>query len=73
MLHPSLKEQRKILHRCSVRSAVANSAGQRVKNYEFPMVPSAASFAIAALGARFISLDHTIYGGGGRFARKLKD
>lgn len=45
----------------------------QVKNYEFPMVLSAASFAIAALGAGFISLDHAIYGAGGRFARKSKD
>jgi|SRR5215469_14301367 len=41
-----------------------------VKNYEFPMVLAAAAFAVAALGAGLISLDHAIYREGGPRKRK---
>lgn len=45
----------------------------QVKNYEFPMLLSAASFVIAAFGAGLISLDHAIYREGGRPPRRSKE
>ena len=37
-----------------------------VHNYEMPLALCVGSFALAAVGAGVISLDHLLYGGGGR-------
>jgi putative oxidoreductase len=44
-----------------------------VKNYEFPMILAVACFALATIGAGLISVDHTIYRGGGKPSRRPKD
>jgi len=44
-----------------------------VKNYEFPMMMAVACFALATIGAGMLSLDHAIYRGGGRPARRGKE
>ena len=44
-----------------------------VKNYEFPMVLCVACFALATSGAGLISLDHAIFRGGTRPARRPRD
>lgn len=45
----------------------------QVKNYEFPMALAAAAFTLATVGAGLISLDHAIYGAGGRASRRFKE
>lgn len=45
----------------------------QVKNYEFPMVLAAAAFLLATAGAGLISLDHAIFGGGRKAARRGKE
>jgi len=45
----------------------------QVKNYEFPMVLAVAAFTLATVGAGLISLDHAIFGGGGRAPRRTKE
>jgi putative oxidoreductase len=44
-----------------------------VKNYEFPMALCVACFALATIGAGLISLDHAIFRGGTRPARRPRD
>jgi uncharacterized membrane protein YphA (DoxX/SURF4 family) len=36
-----------------------------VHNYEFPLAMLAGSFALATIGAGFVSLDHPLFEGGG--------
>jgi putative oxidoreductase len=43
-----------------------------VKEYEFPMAVGAASFALATVGAGLASLDHLIFGEGGKRRRSGK-
>lgn len=43
-----------------------------VKEYEFPMVAGAACFALATVGAGLASLDHLLFGEGGKKKRSAK-
>jgi putative oxidoreductase len=43
-----------------------------VKDYEFPLVVGAACFALATVGAGVISMDHLIFGDGGKKRRVAK-
>jgi putative oxidoreductase len=40
-----------------------------VKEYEFPLAVGAACFALATVGAGAVSMDHLIFGGGGKQRR----
>ena len=47
-----------------------------VKDYEFPLALAGACFALATIGAGLFSLDHLVFGEGGktrRFAKSSKD
>ena len=44
-----------------------------VKNYEFPLALAAGAFALAAIGAGSISLDHVLYGARRKAPRRPKD
>jgi putative oxidoreductase len=41
-----------------------------VHNYELPLALFVGAFALAAVGAGVISLDHLLYGGGGGVSRR---
>jgi len=43
-----------------------------VKDYEFPLIVGAACFALATVGAGMISMDHLIFGDGGKKRRAAK-
>ena len=43
-----------------------------VKEYEFPLAMGAACFALATVGAGAVSMDHLIFGGGGKQRRAVR-
>ena len=43
-----------------------------VKEYEFPLAVGAACFALATVGAGAVSMDHLIFGGGGKQRRAVR-
>jgi len=45
----------------------------QVKNYEFPLALAVASFALTALGAGSLSVDHAAFGEGHKSPRKFKE
>ena len=45
----------------------------QVKNYEFPLALAVAAFALAAMGAGLISLDHAAFGDRRKSPRKFKE
>jgi putative oxidoreductase len=44
----------------------SNGGYLAVHNYEFPLALLAGSFALATVGAGLVSLDHTLFEGGGK-------